>query len=102
MTRRYIEDLLTTSLKYFFDVDFHTLLHSFTVVIVALGVIRLIGLWIYAGWHKSLQTVKNDALEVKTSLIKMTSKLDKHEQAFTGYIRNLRSANEHEHERMAS
>lgn len=102
MTRKYIETILTAGFKYFFDLDYTAMIHSLTIVLVAAGFIKLCMMWLRNEFFSGIQTVKEDAREIKGHFSKIVVRLDAKEQMFYGYIRNLKASNEHSHDRLAS
>ena len=102
MSRKYIDQILTTGFKYFFDLDYTTLLHSLTVFIVAAGILKLAALWIRNEWHEGVSKVKQDALVIKGHLADMAEKADEKEQLLHDFVKNQFTNLRNVRERLAS
>ncbi len=102
MSRKYIDQILTTGFKYFFDLDYTTLLHSLTIFIVAAGIIKLAALWLRNEWHEGVATVKEDALVIKSRLADVADKADEKEQLFYDFVKNQFTNLRNVRERLAS
>ncbi len=98
MSRKYIDQILTTGFKYFFDLDYNTLLHSLTVFIVAAGLFKLACMWVKSEWQDGVATVKQDALVIKGHLNTLAVKADAKEQTLYDFVKdqydNLRNVRE--------
>lgn len=92
MTRKHIEQLLITGFKYFFDLDYTTFIHSLTLLIVAAGIARVAGLWLWNELNDGIQTVKRDTATVRQHWQTMSARIDNHEQQIYGYIKELRTS----------
>lgn len=102
MSRKYIDQILTTGFKYFFDLDYTTMLHSLTVLIVAAGIIKLACLWVKNEWHDGVATIKQDAVVIKSHLDRLAVKADAKEQMLYDFVKNQFDNLRNTGERLAS
>lgn len=102
MSRKYIDQILTTTLKYFFDLDYNTLLHSLTAVVIAIGLCKLACMWVKNEWHDGVATIKEDAVIIKSHLNNLAVKADAKEQVLYDFVKDQYANLRNVRERLAS
>lgn len=92
MYRKHIKNLISVGCKYFFDLDYRAVAHSFIVLLVLGGIAKL--LWFKVGdeLQDGLLTVKEDALSIKNSFagIKDNWASSNLHTTLTGYVHGFR------------
>jgi hypothetical protein len=76
MIRKYLHHTTTIGLKYFFDLDLHTMTHSLAFVIVAVTSLKIIGYWMVEEFHEGIHTIKYDYIIIKEQFTRLAKKWD--------------------------
>lgn len=91
--KKYLQHIAIVALKYFFDLDYSTFVHSFAMFFVVFGFIKLIGYWLAEEFQGGIETVKYDFATLKVQATQFTERLqsDENDNAVLAYLRNLKN-----------